>query len=140
MPQPCELIPVPHRYMLIFDASRTPADAVRGRPGDATLSFLRDPLAFLAEKQRSHADGVARITLAGKPVLLVWNPSLARAVFEGDDSFQKVCTVAVQHACLRWMPQSMSSQNCDESTGDWHAGWHGLPAQQLPCRQWAARQ
>ena len=60
------------------------------RAGDVTLSFLRDPLEFLAEKQRSHEGGVARITLAGKPVLLVWDPALARAVFEGDDSFQKV--------------------------------------------------
>ena len=60
------------------------------RAGDATLSFLRDPLGFLTEKQRRHEDGVACITLAGKPVLLVWNAALARAVFEGDDNFQKV--------------------------------------------------
>jgi hypothetical protein len=59
-----------------------------------TLQFLGDPLAFLTGKQRSHKDGVARITLAGKPVLLVWNRHAARAVFEGDDAFQKVHRLA----------------------------------------------
>ena len=71
------------------------SDIIAVRAGDVTLSFLRDPLEFLTEKQRSHEGGVARITLAGKPVLLVWDPAVARAVFEGDDSFQKVVVAAL---------------------------------------------
>ena len=62
-----------------------------------TLQFLRDPLVFLSEKQKRHEDGVVRITLAGKPVLLVWDRHAARAVFEGDDAFQKVHRLA---ACI----------------------------------------
>ncbi len=81
------------------------------RAGDVTLSFLRDPLEFLAEKQRSHKDGVARITLAGKPVLLVWDPALARAVFEGDDSFQKVHVHVYPHvAAGMLLPGVMTSE------------------------------
>ena len=106
--------------------------------GDVTLSFLRDPLEFLAEKQRSHKDGVARITLAGKPVLLVWDPALARAVFEGDDSFQKVDSQDHPHVAAGVL--SAQATTFETPTCVKFAGRDSLPPKQLPRRQRAPRQ